>query len=138
MMFRIGIAALLISGLSRCTLKATTDTTTDGTTEFLSSTSGKTWWTEEGLVREGEHAGAFVSVNYENLLQNIAQGEGEYLQAFGTILHVPSAEQRTFADQLQQQYPNLSSIPVSQDDSHVKQFIHQVVGVTTHSSSPQL
>jgi len=88
-------------------------------------------------VRQGEHAGAFVSVNYENLLQNIDQGEGEYLEAFGTILHVPSAEQRTFAVQLQRQYAHLSSIPVSQDDSHVKQFIHQAVWVTTHSSSPQ-
>ena len=138
MMFRIVVLALFIGGLSGCTLKATTDTTTDGTTEFLSSTSGKTWWTEEGLVRQGEHAGAFVSVNFENLLQNIAQGEGEYLQAFGAILHVSSDEQWTFAGQVQRQYANLSSIPVSQDDSHVKQFIHQVVWVRTHSSSPHL
>jgi len=138
MMLRIVISVLLFGGLSGCTLKATTDTTSDGTTEFLSSTSGKTWWTEEGLVRQGEHAGAFVAVNYGNLLQNIAQGDGEYLQAFGAILHVPSEEQRNFADRLQRQYANLSSITVSKGDSHVKQFIHQVVWVTTHSSSPQL
>jgi len=99
MMLRMVVPALLIGGLSGCTLKATTDTTTDGTSEFLSSTSGITWRTEEGLVRQGEHAGAFASVNFENLLQNIAQGEGEYLQAFGAILHVPSDEQRTFAGQ---------------------------------------
>jgi len=100
--FLIGL--LVILGTGGCTIKATTDTTTDGTTEFVSSTSGKTWWTEEGLVKQGKHAGAFVSVNYDNLLQDIAKGEGEYLLAFGIILNVPSVQQKTFALQLQRHY----------------------------------
>ena len=54
MMFRsILVWALLGFGLSGCTIKATTDTTTDGTTEFLSSTTGKSWWSEDGLVKQG-------------------------------------------------------------------------------------
>lgn len=130
--------ALLIVGLSGCTMKATTDTTTDGTTEFLSSTSGKTWWTEEGLVKQGEHAGAFVSVNHENLLQDIAQGEGEYLLAFGKILNVPSEHQKIFANRLQQHYADLSGINVSQDDVQVKQFINQVVLLAANPSSSDL
>ena len=36
---------------------------TDGTTDFLSSTTGKTWWTEDGLVKQGEHARVFVFGN---------------------------------------------------------------------------
>ena len=113
MMFRTMILwALLVLSLSGCTIKATTDTSTDGTTEFLSSTSGKTWWTEDGLVKQGEQAGAFVSVNYDNLLQDIAKGEGEYLSAFGTILHVPSLDQQAFANRLQQHYTDLSEINV--------------------------
>lgn len=139
MMFRTGVVwAFLIFGMSGCTFKATTDTTTDGTTEFLSSTTGKTWWTEEGLVKQGNHAEAFVSVNYENLLQDIAQGEGEYLSAFGKILNVPSAHQQKFANRLQLRYTNLSDINVNQGDGQVKQFINQVVWVTTHPSLPQL
>ena len=36
MMFRTGVVwTFLIFGMSGCTFKATTDTTTDGTTEFL-------------------------------------------------------------------------------------------------------
>ena len=139
MMFRsVLVWALLGFGISSCTIKATTDTTTDGTTEFLSSTTGKTWWTEEGLVKQGEHAGAFVSVNYDNLLYNIAQGEGEYLLAFGKILNVPSLHQKTFANRLQQHYADLSGINVSQDDIYVKQFINQLIRVTEHRSAPYL
>lgn len=139
MMFRkMVLWALLVLSMSGCTIKATTDTSTDGTTEFLSSTSGKTWWTEDGLVKQGEQAGAFVSVNYDNLLQDIAKGEGEYLSAFGTILHVPSVDQQTFAIRLQQHYVDLSKINVHQGDIQVKQFINQVAWVGSHPSIPSL
>ncbi len=124
--------------MSGCTIKATTDTTTDGTTEFVSSTTGKTWWTEEGLVKQGQHAEAFVFVNYENLLQNIAQGEGEYLLAFGKVLKVPSVQQQMFANRLQRHYADLTNIMVSQGDSHVMKFMNQVTWVRTHSLLPDL
>ena len=118
--------AVMIVGMSGCTFKATVDTTTDGTTEFVSSTTGKTWWTEEGLVKNGEHAGAFVSVNYENLLRDIATGDGEYLRAFGKVLHVPALHQRMFANQLQQHYADLANINVQQNEGNVRKFIHRV------------
>ncbi len=130
---RLLIAALMIFGMSGCTFKATIDTTTDGTTEFVSSTTGKTWWTEDGLVKKGEHAGAFVSVNHENLMHDIATGEGEYLRAFGKVLHVPALYQRAFANQLQQHYADLANINVQQDESNVRQFIHRV-GLLTGQS----
>ena len=130
---RFLLAALMTVGMGGCTFKATIDTTTDGTTEFVSSTTGKTWWTEEGLVKNGEHAGAFVSVNYENLLRDIATGEGEYLRAFGKVLHVPALHQRGFANQLQQHYADLANINVQQDEGNVRQFIHRV-GLLTGQS----
>ncbi len=66
-----GVALLLIF---LTTTACSITYSTDGTTDFLSSTSGKTWWTEDGLVKQGEHARAFVFVNYDNLLSNIAKG----------------------------------------------------------------
>jgi hypothetical protein len=128
------IGLLVILGMYGCTIKATIDTTTDGTTEFVSSTSGKTWWTEEGLVKQGEHVGAFVSVNYDNLLQDIAKGEGEYLLAFETILNVPSRQQQTFAFQLQRNYRMLSNIPIRSSNLHVDTFINQVELLTGYPS----
>jgi len=129
-----GIGLLVILGMGGCTMKATTDTTTDGTTEFVSSTSGKTWWTEEGFVKQGGHARAFVSVNYDNLLRDIAKGEGEYLLAFGTLLKVSSAQQRIFSTQLQRSYSTLSNIAIRSNNLHVNTFINQVVWLTGHSS----
>lgn len=116
---------LLISS-SGCTIKATLDTTSDGVTNFLSSTSGKTWWTEDGLVKNGEHARAFVATNYDNLLQEMAQGEGEYLQAFGTILGIPPHQEAPFQRVVQAYYPTLSEIPVSHGDHQLNRFIGQV------------
>ena len=130
---RLLLVVLMTISMGGCTLKATLDTTTDGTTEFVSSTTGKTWWTEEGLVKNGEHAGAFVSINYDNLLRDIASGEGEYLRAFGEVLHVPAVHQRAFANQLQQHYADLANMHVQQDESNVRQFIHRV-GLLTGQS----
>ena len=135
---RLLLVVLLTIGMGGCTMKATIDTTTDGTTEFASSTTGKTWWTEEGLVKNGEHAGAFVSVNYENLLRDIATGEGEYLQAFGKVLHVPTVHQHAFANQLQQHYADLANIKVQHDEGNVRQFIYRVGVLTGQSSASSL
>ncbi|MDH5429183.1 MAG: DUF3015 domain-containing protein [Nitrospirota bacterium] len=130
-----GLVGTVLSG---CTLKATTDTSTDGTTEFLSSTTGGTWWTEDGLIKPGHHAGAFVALNYDNLLQDMAKGEGEYVAAFGKLLHVHPVHQQAFADRLQQRYPDLSGLKVGQDPMTVKQFLHEVDSVTTQTVSPSL
>ena len=124
--------------MTGCTIKATTDTTTDGTTEFLSSTTGKTWWAEDGFVKEGAHARAFVSVNCDNLLHDIAKGEGEYLFALGQILQIPSENQSYFADRLQRSYADLSHFTGGPDDAHVVQFINKVVWVAVNPSEPNL
>ena len=116
----------LVAGSSGCTIKATLETTTDGTTEFLSSTTGKSWWTEDGLVKNGEQARAFVFNNYDNLLQNMAQGDGEYLFAFGTVLGVPFIQQNLFQRSVQAQYTALSEIPIFKGDVHLNRFIGQV------------
>jgi hypothetical protein len=116
---------LLISS-SGCTIKATLDTTSDGVTNFLSSTTGNSWWTEDGLVKSGEHARVFVATNYDNLLQDMAQGDGEYLQAFGTILGIPSHQEAPFQRVVQTHYPALAEIPVPHGDPQLNRFIGQV------------
>ena len=117
---------LMLVVSSGCTLKATLDTTTDGVTNFLSSTSGKSWWTEEGLVKSGEHARAFVASNYDNLLPEMAKGNGEYLHAFGTILGVPSHQQTPFQRLVQSQYTVLAGIPVSRGEDQLNKFIGHI------------
>ncbi|WP_342348039.1 DUF3015 family protein [uncultured Nitrospira sp.] len=136
-----GLAALgvfLLGIFSGCTFKATLDTTSDATTNVLSSTSGKSWWTEDGLVKRGEHVRAFVAINYDTLLQEIAQGHGEYVQAFGTILGVPSHQQAYFQKLIQNEYPVLVEIPISLGDDHLNRFIAHAQQAGIHSASSNL
>lgn len=129
---------LMVFSFSGCTLKATLDTTSDGVTNFLSSTTGKSWWTEDGLVKNGEHARAFVATNYDNLLQEIAKGEGEYLQAFGTVLGVPAHQQAPFQRLVQARYPTLAEIPIFQGEDQLNSFIGQVQQAWDRSHSKNL
>ncbi|HNP61479.1 MAG TPA: DUF3015 family protein, partial [Nitrospirales bacterium] len=136
-----GLAALgvfLLGISSGCSIKATSDTTSDATTNVLSSTSGKSWWTEDGLVKHGEHARAFVAVNYDTLLQEIAQGHGEYVQAFGTILGVQSQQQAHFQELIQNEYPLLVEIPISLGDDQLNRFIAHAQQAGTHAASSNL
>ena len=123
---------LLLISSTGCTLKATLDTTSDGVTNFLSSTTGKSWWTEDGLVKRGEQARAFVAINYDSLLQHMAQGEGEYLRAFGTILGIPPHQEPFFQRLVQAHYNTLAEIPVAHGDHQLNRFIGQVHLISSH------
>ena len=114
---------LCIVGFMGCTTKATTD----GTTDVISSTSGKSWWTQDGLVKNGEHARAFVVMNFTNLLQDMAKGEGEYLAAFGNVLGVPSGHQVRFQHLVQGNYPELATFDCTQKGGEdLNRFIREV------------
>lgn len=129
---------LLIAGFPGCTLKATLDTTTDGVTNFLSSTTGKSWWTEDGIVKNGEQARAFVAMNSDNLLQEMAKGQGEYLHAFGTILGVLPHQQVSFQQLVQAHYPALAEISISHGDDQLNRFIGHVQQAWVLSTSENL
>ncbi|MGH7166007.1 MAG: DUF3015 family protein [Nitrospiraceae bacterium] len=94
----------LACALSGCTLKGTAKAITDPTTDIISSTSGKSWFTEEGLVKDEYKAIAFVDFNLENLKQDAARGQGEYLLSLGTLLGVKPDDQPRFVAFTQAQY----------------------------------
>ena len=79
--------------LSSCTLKATLDTTSDGLTNFLSSTTPGAWFTSEGLVKDQHKVTAFTTLNFQNLKEDMARGQGEYLTSLGTLIGVPADSQ---------------------------------------------
>ena len=124
------LLSLLI--LSGCTIKATTDTATDGTTEFLSSTSGQPWWTQDGLIREGQHAHAFVANNYDHLFTEIARGEGEYLQGFAAVLGVTDAEQDRFCQVLQAHYLHIQAAALRRTDPDVDNILRHIQSLRTN------
>lgn len=126
------LSLLLLSG---CTIKATTDTATDGTTEFLSSTSGQPWWTQDGLVRVGQYAHAFVAHNYENLFTEMAKGEGEYLHAFAAILGVTTADQDRFFRVLQAHYPFIQSSALFKTVPNVDNILRHIQSLRSNWES---
>ncbi len=127
MMFQnILVWALLGFGMIGCTLKATTDTSTDGTTEFLSSTTGKSWWTEDGLVKQGKRARGFVALNRENLLQNMAQGHGEYVTTLGQIIGIPQSKDARFRILLQLHYADFATPYIVGKEKESERFLRQI------------
>jgi len=87
--------------LAACnTSKATIDTFA----KFTSSTSPGEWLTADGLVKDHEKARLFAAVAFENLEQDIARGQGEYLSSLAVLLHIPARQQDEFRARAQRTY----------------------------------
>ncbi len=95
MMRMIGAGVVLASAV------ACTTNPFGPTTDTVSSTSDKTWWTEDGLLRPDFKPAAFVTFNQENLRHDIAAGHGEYLTSMSVLLGVPADRQPAFFSAMQ-------------------------------------
>ena len=101
-------AALILAGvglvMSACnTSKATIDTFG----KFTSSTSPGEWIDADGVIQERQKARLFTAVVFENLEQDIARGNGEYLKSLSVLLKIPAGEQGEFSTRSQREYPLL-------------------------------
>jgi len=85
------------------TSKATLDTFA----KFTSSTSPGEWISADGIVLDSYKARLFTAVVFENLEQDIARGNGEYLTSLAVLLKVPDGDQHTFRTAPQAHYPLL-------------------------------
>lgn len=101
--------AVLFSACTTGSLKGTVKAITDPTTDISSSTSGRTWFTEDGLVRNEHQAAFFAAVNFENLKDEMSQGHGEYLASLGSLLGVAGDRQAEFAAWTQANYSQVIS-----------------------------
>ena len=102
------VGALVLASLglvaSACnTTKATVDTFA----KFTSSTSPGEFINADGVVKESQKARLFAAVVFENLEQDIARGDGEYLTSLGVLLKIPEGEQDEFRTRSQSKYPLL-------------------------------
>ncbi len=91
-------------GVSACnTSKATVDTFA----KFTSSTSPGEWIDADGVIQESQKARLFAAVAFENLEQDIARGNGEYVRSLAVLMKIPAAEQDEFRSLSQAQYSRL-------------------------------
>ncbi len=112
MVWLMTVAGLALIPAAGCTLKATFESTTDTTSNFLSSTTPGAWVTEDGLLKAEHRVTAFMIVNHENLEQDIARGEGEYLASLGTLLGVKEDQRASFQSSAQSEFHTL--LPLDQ------------------------
>jgi hypothetical protein len=110
----MSFAVTVVSG---CTITGTIQEILDTTTNVTVSTSGRTWWNEDGLLKSEHKAIAFAAYNQSNLDQDIAKGGGEYLAALGALLGVPEDARPAFALGAQSQFQSLILVD---DASRVK------------------
>lgn len=99
----IGVLVLASIGfvLSACnTTKATVDTFAN----FTSSTSPGEWINADGSIKDDNKAQLFAAIAFENLEQDIARGNGEYLTSMAVLMKVPPGEQDKFKSRSQSNY----------------------------------
>ena len=87
------VLMLLAAG---CTLKSTIKETTDTTSNVTGTTSGRTWFTEDGLLNPEHKLTAFTVLNQANVEQDLARGQGEYVTSLGTLLGLSNNQQAAF------------------------------------------
>ena len=79
-----GLSCMLL--LSACSIKATFKETTDTTSNITGTTSGRVWWNEDGLLKPEHKVAAFTAYNAQNLEEDLARGQGEYLASLDTLM----------------------------------------------------
>ena len=115
----LSCTAGLVLSLSACSITQTIN-------DILSSTSGRSWFTEDGVLKTDHRVQAFVAFNFENLKQDMARGRGEYLDSFSTLMEIPPDSRATFYAHAQSRYPF-----VVQQQSNPREMLVQLVGQDT-------
>ena len=101
------ILPVLILFASGCTLKSTIKETTDSTSNITGTTSGRTWFTEDGLLHPEHKLTAFAVLNQTNVEQDLARGQGEYVTSLGTLLGLSNDQQAAFRAKAQGAFETL-------------------------------
>lgn len=100
-------AIVLVSAGFVLTACNTTKATVDTFAKFTSSTSPEEWINGDGIIEERHKARLFAAVAFENLEQDIARGQGEYLTSLAVLLHISAGEREEFLARAQRTYPLL-------------------------------
>lgn len=110
------VLMLLASG---CTIKGTIKETTDTTSNVTGTTSGRTWWNEDGLLHPEHKLTAFLALNQANVEQDLARGQGEYMTSLGGLLGLPDDQQAAFHIKAQGAFETLTT---SDQDAQLQQL----------------
>src|SRR5205809_7580561 len=83
--------------------------TTNGTfgSQTFGISTGTSGCTNDGKVMAEQKTTMFAQLNFENLSQEMAQGQGEHLASLATLMGVPAEHQAAFFALTQERYTSL-------------------------------
>jgi hypothetical protein len=119
-----------ITQLTDGTSQATTDLT-EPTREFLSSTTPGAWFHTDGTLRRDHETVAFVVLNFDNLQEDFAQGEGEYLASLAKLTGMTPTDSDQFMKFAQSRYAYIFENGHSRPES-----LRRLLRTLQHSSFP--
>lgn len=74
-------------------------------------------FTADGMEEQRQKVNLFAGVSYENLRQEAAAGEGQYVTSLATLYQVPMEKHRAFGQFLQRKYSELFTSSLTDDQS---------------------
>ena len=105
------VLASSVLPLSSCQLTAMTAASLAGTSASISTTSGESWLTDDGLVKEAWKLQVFTAFAQPSLEQDVVRGEGEYLTSFAQLAGVPAEQHSAFGRSAQEHAATLLDSP---------------------------
>jgi hypothetical protein len=103
---QIAFSLFLMMGCT-VTISACTTKLSPNPTDTTSSTTPGVYFTQDGILRADQKVDAFATFNCENLKDEMARGQGEYLTSLGTLLDVPEDRRAEFYTLMRERYPVL-------------------------------
>ena len=69
--------------------------------------AGTSGCTNDGTIFASEKVNVFAAVNFDNLAQEMAQGQGEHLTSLATLMGIPAEQHGVFFSMAQEKYTTL-------------------------------
>src|SRR5712691_653847 len=106
-------------------LMATTNVSFSNT---IGITFGISGCTNDGKFMAEQKATMFAEINFENLSQEMAQGQGEHLASLATLMGVPADQQPAFFALMQEKYMTLIQLGEKSPAAMVKAMNGAIAG----------
>jgi hypothetical protein len=103
-----GLGQLVFASQPKTIMHQVAGATTNGTgMQTFGISSGTSNCTNNGQIVKNEQVNVFASINFENLSQEMAQGQGEHLASLATLIGIPAVDQPAFFSLTQERYVSL-------------------------------
>ena len=117
-----GLGYLLLSNKDNDKVTQVLGATTNGTfgTQTFGISSGTSGCTEDGAVKVARAMEVYVDVNFESLRQEMASGQGEYVNTLASLLGASETKRPQMVRFFQSEYKSLFPTPGTSSEELLK------------------